>query len=313
MITSFDQILERVAMEPTHTVAVAAAAQESVLRAVQRAHEEDIAEPLLVGDQAKIERIADDIGMDLSAVEIIDESNELVAAREAARAVRERRAGLLMKGHIHTDDFLRAVLDKETGLRTGLIMSHIFVLDVPAQQRLVMVTDGAMNIAPDLETKAAIILNAVYLAHLLGNPCPKVGVLAAVELVNPRMPITLEAAALAVMTRRRQFPKCIVDGPFGMDNAISVAAARTKRISGEVAGQCDILLTPNIEAGNILVKTFSFLCGGCTAGVLVGAQAPVVLTSRADSAESRLFSLALGVMMHHMERDSRVKIGRVHF
>jgi len=192
-------------------------------------------------------------------------------------------------------------------------MSHTFLLEVPHLNKLLLVTDGAMNIAPDLVTKAAIIMNAVYLAHLLGNPRPKVGVLAAVELVNPNMPATLDAAALSTMELRGQFPNCIVDGPFAMDNAISVEAAQIKGIPGEVAGQCDILLVPSIEAGNILVKTFSFLSGGRTAGVLTGATAPVVLTSRADDPEAKMLSIATAVLMAGLQRDSRLKIGKVHF
>ena len=313
MITSFEQILERVTMEPIRRLAVAAAAQQEVLRSVKQAQDQGIATSLLVGDEAEIRRLAEDIDMNLDEVKIVDAPDDLSAAHQATQAVHEGRADLLMKGYIHTDDFLRAVLDKQTGLRTGSIMSHAFLLEAPDQQKLLMVTDAAMNIAPDLEMKAAIVMNAVYLAHLLGNPCPKVGVLAAVEVVNPNMPATLDAAALGAMARRGQFPKCIVDGPFAMDNAVSVAAAQIKAIPGEVAGQCDILLVPDIEAGNILVKTFSFLCGGKSAGVLIGAQAPVVLTSRADSAEARLRSIALGVMMHNIERRSRLKIGRVHF
>ena len=313
MVTSFEQILERVTMEPIRRLAVAAAAQQEVLESVKQAQDQGIATSLLVGDEAEIRRIAEDIDMNLDEVEIVDAPDDLSAAHQATQAVHDNRADLLMKGYIHTDDFLRAVLDKQTGLRTGSIMSHAFLLEVPDQQELLMVTDAAMNIAPDLETKAAIVMNAVYLAHLLGNPCPKVGVLAAVEVVNPNMPATLDAAALGAMARRGQFPKCIVDGPFAMDNAVSVAAAQIKGIPGEVAGRCDILVVPDIEAGNILVKTFSFLCGGKSAGVLIGAQAPVVLTSRADSAEARLRSIALGVMMHNMQRYSRLKIGRVHF
>ncbi len=313
MITSFEQILERVTMEPIRRLAVAAAAQQEVLHSVKQAQDQGIATSLLVGDEAEIRRIAEDIDMNLDEVEIVDAPEDLSAAHQATQAVHEGRADLLMKGYIHTDDFLRAVLDKQTGLRTGSIMSHAFLLEAPDQQKLLMVTDAAMNIAPDLEMKAAIVMNAVYLAHLLGNPCPKVGVLAAVEVVNPNMPATLDAAALGAMARRGQFPRCVVDGPFAMDNAVSVAAAQIKAIPGEVAGQCDILLVPDIEAGNILVKTFSFLCGGKSAGVLIGAQAPVVLTSRADSAEARVRSIALGVMMHNIERRSRLKIGRVHF
>ncbi len=313
MITSFEQILERVTMEPIRRLAVAAAAQQEVLHSVKQAQDQGIATSLLVGDEAEIRRIAEDIDMNLDEVEIVDAPDDLSAAHQATQAVHDNRADLLMKGYIHTDDFLRAVLDKQTGLRTGSIMSHAFLLEVPDQQELLMVTDAGMNIAPDLAMKAAIVMNAVYLAHLLGNPCPKVGVLAAVEVVNPNMPATLDAAALGAMARRGQFPSCIVDGPFGMDNAVSVAAAQIKGIPGEVAGRCDILVVPDIEAGNILVKTFSFLCGGQSAGVLIGAQAPAVLTSRADSAEARLRSIALGVMMHNIERHSRLKIGRVHF
>jgi len=313
MITSFDEILDRVESEPIRQVAVAAAGQPEVLESVKQAQQRGIATGLLVGDQDEIERIADEIDMELDGIGIIDAPDDLSAAHLATQAVHEHRADLLMKGYIHTDDFLRAVLDKETGLRTTSIMSHAFLLEASEPARLLIVTDGAMNIAPDLEMKAAIMMNAVYLAHLLGNPRPNVGVVAAIELVNPKMSATLDAAALGAMARRGQFPECTVDGPFAMDNAISVAAAEIKAIPGEVAGRCDILLVPDIEAGNILVKTFSFLCGGKSAGVLIGAQAPVVLTSRADSAQARLRSIALGVMMHNMQRHSRLKIGRVHF
>jgi phosphate butyryltransferase len=271
----------------------------------------DIADPLLVGKRAEILRLAEENRLDLSDAEILDAPGPLEAAAAAVLAVREGRADLLAKGLIHTDDFLRAVLDKEQGLRTGLIMSHVFLLGLP--DRLLMVTDGAMNIAPDLVTKAAIILNAVYLANCLGNDNPKVGVLAAVELVNPKMPATLDAAALATMERRGQFPSCEVDGPFGLDNAVSVEAARVKGIPGEIAGQCDILLVPDIEAGNILAKSYSFLGGGKVAGVLVGASAPVVLTSRADSDEAQLFSIAVAVLMANMQRTGCLKVGRVHY
>ncbi len=313
MITDFDQILQTVADHPRQRVAVAVAHKQGVLEAAKEAQARDIADPLLVGDEREIERLADQIDLDLSQVEIIHQPDDLQAARQATAAVREGDADLLMKGHIHTDDFLRAILDKETGLRSGVIMSHTFLLEVPHLNKLLLVTDGAMNIAPDLVTKAAIIMNAVYLAHLLGNPRPKVGVLAAVELVNPNMPTTLDAAALSTMELRGQFPNCIVDGPFAMDNAISVEAAQIKGIPGEVAGQCDILLVPSIEAGNILVKTFSFLSGGRTAGVLIGATAPVVLTSRADDPEAKMFSIASAVLMAGLQRDSRLKIGKVHF
>ena len=313
MITTFEQILQAVADRRRQIVAVAVAHQRSVLEAVKDAQKRGIADPLLVGNRPLIEELAHEIDLDLSDLEVIDERDYLRAARQATQAVHEGRADLLMKGHIYTDDFLRAILDKETGLRSGVIMSHVFLLEVPHLNRLIMVTDGAMNIAPDLITKGDIIMNAVYLAHLLGNPKPKVGILAAVELVNPKMPATTDAAALCTMELRGQFPECTVDGPFAMDNAISVEAAQVKDIPGDVAGQCDILVVPSIEAGNILVKTFSFLSGGHTAGVLVGATAPVVLPSRADSPEAKMLSIATAVLMAGLQRDSRLKIGKVHF
>ncbi|MFH2008581.1 MAG: bifunctional enoyl-CoA hydratase/phosphate acetyltransferase [bacterium] len=313
MIKSLDEIVSAITEFPRQKVAVAVAESASVLEAVKLAHEQNIADALLVGDRAEIEAVAKEVGYDLAGAEIIDEAGDLEAAKIAAHAVREGRADALMKGHIHTDDFLRALLDKETGLRAGVIMSHCFLLDHRAEKRLIIVTDAAMNIKPDVVQKAQIVLNAVLLAECLGMSNPRVGVLAAVELVNPNMPATLDAAALMAMDRRGQFPTCRLDGPFALDNAINLEAAKIKKISGEVAGQCDILLVPNIESGNILAKSFSFLAKGLVAGVLIGAAAPVVLTSRADSAQAKLYSIALAVLMAGMERKHRLKIGKVHF
>ena len=311
MLKSFEEIMQAVVSQPRKRLAVANAASLSSLQAALAAQQQDLADPVLFGARAEIDRLAGEGGLDLSGTEIVDAPDELEAARLATRAVSEGRADLLMKGFIHTDDFLRAVLDKEAGLRTGSIMSHVFLLELPG--RLLLVTDGAMNIAPDLVTKAAIIMNAVYLAHVLGLTEPKVGVLAATELVNPAMPSTLDAAALATMETRGQFPACVVDGPFALDNAVSPEAARLKKIPGPVAGNCDILLAPDIEAGNALAKSWAFLAGGRLAGVLVGAAAPVVLTSRADSDQAMLHSIALAVLMAQMKRDSRLKVGRVHY
>ncbi|HEY3398155.1 MAG TPA: bifunctional enoyl-CoA hydratase/phosphate acetyltransferase [Armatimonadota bacterium] len=310
MINSFAQILEEVRRQPRRKLALANAVSASALQAAVRARDEDMAESLLFGARAEIERLAAENHLDLSGLEIADVPDELEAARQAVAAVREGRADLLMKGLIHSDDFLRALLDKEVGLRSGALMSHIFLLELP--DRLLLITDGAMNIAPDLVTKAAIVLNAVYLANLLGNPRPKVGILAATELVNPAMGATLDAAVLATMARRGQFPDCEVDGPFALDNAVSVEAARLKKIPGDVAGHCDILLAPDIEAGNALAKAYSFLAGGRVAGVLVGAAAPVVLTSRADSDEAMMLSIATAVLMAQIVRNSRLKIGKIH-
>lgn len=271
MIRTLDEVVEAVRRRPMKTVAVAVAEHESILSAVRQAAEAGIAEAVLVGDRDEVAAAAEQAGLDLADVAVIHEANDLRAAAIATELVSSGRADILMKGQIHTDDFLRAILDKETGLRSGALMSHVFILETLSLQRLTLVTDGAMNIAPDLVTKAAIILNAVYLAQLLGIEEPRVGVLAATELVNPDMPATVDAAVLSKMSERRQFPACCIDGPFALDIAVSALAAQTKRISGPVAGACDILLVPNIEAGNMLAKSFVYLCGGRVAGVLVGA------------------------------------------
>lgn len=313
MVTNFEQVLEQTKRHPVRTIAVAVAEQASVLESVRDALAADIARPMLFGKAREIEAQAAAVGLDLSQADVVDQPNDLAAAAQAVLAVREGRADILMKGQIHTDDFLRALLSKEQGLRTGSIMSHVFILETGSRGKFTFVTDGAMNIAPDLVTKADIIMNAVFLTNCFGIECPKVGVLAAVELVDPKMPVTLEAGALGAMARRGQFPNCIVDGPFALDNAIDPHAAKVKKISGEVAGDCDILVCPDIEAGNILSKSFAFLCGGKSAGVLVGAAAPVVLTSRADSAEAKLYSIATAVLMVNMFRGGRLKIGKIHF
>jgi phosphate butyryltransferase len=313
MISTFQQVLETVANYPVRTVAVVAPEKVGILQSLKQAMDNDIARPLLTGTRTVIEPLADEVGLDLDGVELLDATDDLQAARLATLAVREGRADLLMKGHIYTDDFLRAILDKETGLRSGHIMSHVFILESIERGRLTFITDGAMNIAPDLTTKAAIIMNAVYLARSFGIHRPKVGVLAAVEVVNPAMAATLDAAALATMETRHQFPDCVVDGPFALDNAISPEAAQVKGLGGEVAGNCDILVVPNIEAGNMLAKSFAFMGGGRVAGVLVGASAPVVLTSRADSVDAKLHSIAAAVLMANINRCERLKIGKVQY
>lgn len=310
---SFDELLASVQQHPKKRLAVAAAHGTSVLEAVRDAREHNIAESLLVGRRDEILATADQIGLEVNELQIIDARTDVDAARAAAFAVRSDQADILMKGHLHTDDFLRAVLDKEKGLRSGFSMSHVFLLELSEQERIVMVTDGAMNIAPDLETKAKIIMNAVYLARVLGIERPRVGILAAIELVNPAMPVTVEAAVLAKMSERRQFPDCVIDGPLALDNAIDVLAAKTKKIQSPVAGQADILVVPDIEAGNMLAKAHSFLGNGRVAGVVIGALAPIVLTSRADSADAKLMSIATAVLMATLERTDHLKIGKVHY
>jgi phosphate butyryltransferase len=312
--TRLRQLVDAAGEFPPRRIAVTAAHDVTVIRALKDAQDCNLAHrPVLYGRATEIRRLAQDCELDVDPEDICDQPDDAVSGRLAAQAVREERADILMKGKVHTDDFLRGVVNKETGLRTGHLMSHCFILEHPREDRLLIVTDSGMNIAPTLEQKADIALNAIYLAELLGITFPRVAALCAVELVNPAMPATLDAAALGQMSDRRQFSAGLIDGPLAMDNAISEEAARTKGITSEVAGQADILLVPDIEAGNIMVKTYSFFCGGSLAGVVVGAAAPVVLTSRADSAEAKLYSIALAVRMANVARTKRLKIGEVHY
>lgn len=313
MLRSFEEVLQAIKIAEPRSVAVAAANEISIIEALRKAQESDIGIPKFFGDAEIIRANADQIGWKLVDAHIVHVPDPYEASTQATLAVREGRCDILMKGQIHTDDFLRALLDKEKGLRMGVAMSHVFVIEMSSQKRLIFVTDGAMNIAPDLVRKAEIILNAVYLTNAFGLEIPRVAALAAVELVNPAMPATIDAAALAKMCDRKQFPGCIIDGPFGLDNAISATAAKIKGIVSPVAGNADILLVPDIESGNMLVKCFSHMCGGRTAGVLVGASSPVVLTSRADSIEDKFLSIAVAVLMENLARMGRVKIGRAHY
>jgi len=313
LITSLEQMLERAKHYAPKRVAVAAAEDLGVLTALRECQERGCASGVLMGDERRVRELAEEAGLDLSQNEVRDEPDDVKAAAKAVGLVREGKADIVMKGYIHTDDFLRAVLDKEAGLRTGSAMSHVFLLGLEEEKRVIFATDCAMNIAPDLVQKAQIILNAVYLAQLFGFARPRVAVLAAVELVNPSMPATMEAAVLAKMSERGQFPECVVDGPLALDNAISEAAAKHKKIGGPVAGKADIFLMPDIESGNIFFKSFVYLAKGRVAGVVVGAKAPVVLTSRSDSAESKKLSIAAAILMADLERKSRLKVGKVHY
>jgi phosphate butyryltransferase len=308
-IRNFDGLLEVVKSQARKRVAIACGDMESVVEAAARAEAEDVADAILFGDQAAIEAAAESVRTDLGCAEIVHVPDRDEAAAEAVRWVARGDADIVMKGRIHSDDFLRAVLQRDQGLRTKRMLSHCFLLEVPHLDKLLVVTDGGMNIAPDFEQKAQIARNAIALCRLLGVEQPKVAVLAAVELVNPRMPATQDAAILALMSHRGQFEYGVVEGPFALDNAVSATAAAVKGIDNPVAGRADVLLVPDIEAGNILTKSFVYLARGRIAGVVVGAAAPVVLTSRADTAESKFLSIAMAVYTAQM-KDFRVKIGR---
>lgn len=297
MIKNFSDVLDMVKSSDRKKVAVAVAQDEPVLEAIRDARKAGIVEAILVGNRESIETIAKNIGFDLEGVEIIDEQDNIKAARTAVSLVTQKKADMVMKGLLDTATFLRAVLDKEIGLRTGKVLSHVGVFDVSALQRMIIVTDPAMNIAPDLATKKQIIENAVEVAHALGIKIPKVAPVAAVEVVNPDMPATIDAAVLSKMNDRGQIKGCIVDGPLALDNAISEEAARHKGIQSPVAGKADIILVPNIETGNVMYKTLTYAANAKLGAILAGAAAPVILTSRADSPESKMYSIALASLV----------------
>ncbi len=311
-MNTFKEVCDATKDYPVKVLAVVEAADVTVLSALKMSHDANLAKAILFGRKSEIEKVAEQCSFSLGGVSIRETRDEIDSAREAALCVQRGKADILMKGHIHTDDFLRGVLDKEAGLRSGQFMSHVFILQ--REGKLLLVSDGAMNIAPIFEDKAKIILNTLHLAEILKIEQPRVAVLAAVELVNPRMPATLDAACLHKMNDRKQFsPDCFLEGPFALDNAVDEKAARHKGITGNVPGKADILIVPNIESGNMLVKSFVYFAGGKVAGVLVGASVPVVLTSRADSDESKFNSIAVAVLMSGVQRHLKLKVGRVNY
>ncbi len=297
MIRGFEDVLKLAQEKGPKTIAVAVAQDKEVLLAVKQANDLKIANAMLVGDKEKIQDIAKDIDMDINKFEIIDEKDLKAASRKAVELVSTGKAHIVMKGLVDTSIILRAVLDENIGLRTGKVLSHVAVFDIKNYDKILFVTDAAMNIAPNLEQKKQIVENAVFVAHSLDIEEPKVAVVCAKEKVNPKMPATVDAEKLEEMNKNGEIAGCVVGGPFALDNAVSLEAAKHKGIEHKVAGDADVLLMPYIEAGNILYKALVFLAGADNAGVIVGAKAPVVLTSRADSDTAKLNSIALGVLM----------------
>ncbi|MEA4882166.1 MAG: phosphate butyryltransferase [Clostridia bacterium] len=296
MLNDFEQVLSEAKKHPSVRVSVAMAQDPEVLEAVRMAREIGMGEFVLVGDAQSIRASASSVGLDLSGIQVLHEADGPATALRAVSEVSSGRAGILMKGLIPTADFLRAVLDKEVGLRSGRLLSHVAVFKSPKYDRFFYLTDGAMMVAPTLVEKTQIIQNVVGLAHKLGNEQPKVACLAAVEVVNPDMPETVEAAALAKMSDRRQIKGCLIDGPLGLDNAVSMESATHKGVTGPVAGQADVLLAPDIAAGNAIYKTIVYFGDVDTAAVVVGARAPIVLTSRSDSPRAKLLSIGLAIL-----------------
>ncbi|MCF8369272.1 MAG: bifunctional enoyl-CoA hydratase/phosphate acetyltransferase [Bacteroidales bacterium] len=293
MITKLSGITDMAKAKKRRKIAVAAAGDIDVLQALKNADEAGIIEPILVGQKEIIEKICAEIGYDISKYEIIDIEDKFEASLQASQLIREGRAQILMKGLVSTGQLLKAVLDKNQGLRTGSVLSHVAVFESPYYHKLLGITDAAMNVAPTFEEKIHIINNAVKVFHLLGEPNPKVAVVGAVETVNQRMESTMHAATLSMMNKRQQIKGCIIDGPLALDNAISKKAAAVKNIDSEVAGDVDIVVAPDINGANFLYKALNFLGGAKTAAVIMGAKVPIVLTSRADSEQSKFMSISL--------------------
>ncbi|WP_410490781.1 phosphate butyryltransferase [Bacillus tropicus] len=291
-----EHLIDQAAGQPKKTVAVAVAEDHEVIEAVAKAITLQLAQFRLYGNQGKIMGMLQEHGLQTSEhIEVIATQSSAEAAELSVKAVRNGEADVLMKGNIPTANILKAVLNKEWGLRKGSVLSHVAAFEVPNYNRLIFVTDAAMNIAPDVTQKAAIIQNTVEVARAIGIDLPKVAPIAAVEVVNPAMQATIDAAMLTQMNRRGQIKNCVVDGPLALDNAVSQIAAEHKGIVSDVAGKADILLVPTIEAGNVLYKSLVYFADAKVGAMIAGAKAPIVLTSRADSAETKVYSLALAV------------------
>jgi phosphotransacetylase/acyl dehydratase len=298
----YERLIERAAEIPAVACAVAHPCDASSLQGALEATAKGMIVPILVGPVARIRRIAEAEGVSLDGVELIDVPHSHAAAAKAVELVRAGRAELLMKGSLHTDELMAEVVARETGLRTERRISHVFIMDVPTYPEPLFISDAAINIAPDLETKRDIVQNAIDLHRGLGLGEPRVAIVSAVETVTPKIPGTIEAAALCKMAERGQITGGLLDGPLALDNAISPEAARIKGIRSEVAGRAQILIVPDLEAGNMLAKNLSFLAGADAAGVVLGARVPIVLTSRADTVRTRLASAAVAALYAHARR-----------
>ena len=303
----YEHLLKRCAGLSAIPTAVAHPCERSALAGAIEASDKGLIIPILVGPAGTIRETAKAAGIAIHNTEIIDVPNSQASAAKAVELIREGRAELVMKGSLHTDELLGAVVARETGLRTGRRLSHVFIMDIPTYHKVLMVTDAAINIAPVLEDKVDICQNAIDLAVSLGLKQPKVAILAAVETVTSRMPATIDAAALCKMADRKQITGGLLDGPLAFDNAISADAATIKGIQSPVAGDPDILLAPDLEAGNILAKQLNYLANAESAGLVLGARVPIILTSRADTVRSRIASCAVAVLAAHARREKGLR------
>jgi phosphotransacetylase len=298
----YERLLERCAAFAPIPTAVAHPCEETALAGALEAGQKRLITPILVGPIAKIEAIAKKAGIDLGSTQIVDAPDSQGSAAKAVELVREGRAELLMKGSLHSDELLAAVVARESGLRTGRRVSHVFIMDIPTYYKVLIITDAAINISPTLEDKADICQNAIDLALSLGLESPKVAILAAVETVTSKMPSTIDAAALCKMAERGQITGGLLDGPLAFDNAISKRAAEIKGIHSAVSGSPDILLVPDLEAGNMLAKQLSLLANAESAGLVLGARVPIILTSRSDSVRARIASCAVAMLTANSRR-----------
>ena len=304
----YEDLIARCQALPPVSTAVAHPCDESSLRGAVDAAALGIMQPILVGPQAKIKAVAEEFKLDITHFELVEAPHSHAAAEEAVRLAREAKAELLMKGSLHTDELIRAVVRSASGLRTERRISHVFILDVPSLDRPLFITDAAINIMPTLEDKQQITQNAIDLAHALGLSQPKVAILSAMETVNPKVTSTVEAAALCKMADRKQITGGILDGPLALDNAINLGAAQIKGIESPVAGQADILVVPDLEAGNMLAKSLTFLADADAAAIVLGARVPIILTSRSDSVTTRLASCAVAALVATAWREQATKV-----
>ena len=303
----YERLISTAKNLPPLPTAVAHPCDEGSLGSVVEAARLGLIEPILVGPEARIRSVAAAAGIDISKLTIVATNHSVESATRAVALVREGRAEALMKGSLHTDELMGAVVARETGLRTARRVSHCFVMDVPGYATPLIITDAAVNIAPTLEDKVHIVQNAIDLAHALRAPEVRVAILSAVETVNPKIPSTVEAAALCKMADRGQITGAVLDGPLALDNAISAESAAIKKINSPVAGRANVLIVPNLESGNMLAKSLAILAQADAAGIVLGAKVPIILTSRADSVLSRLASCAVAVMVARARREAAGK------
>ncbi len=300
--SKYDHLIARAKAVAAAKIVVAHPCDETSLRGVTEAAEAGIIVPILVGPAARINAVARQHGLDIGKFELVDVPHSEAAAAKAVELIRESKGELLMKGSLHTDELMREVTSSKTGLRTARRVSHVFIMDVPTYPETLLITDAAINIFPDLDAKRDIIQNAVDLYNAIGSGPPRVAILSAVETVTSKIPSTIEAAALCKMADRGQITGAILDGPLAFDNAIDPEAARIKGIESPVAGRAQILVVPDLEAGNMLAKNLTFLAKADAAGIVLGARVPIILTSRADSVRSRMASCAVGVLYAEARR-----------